>query len=75
MSRAAEIERELSDPATARDSRRLAELGREHSRLAPVMEMASRLVRYENEPRRRGARAVEDLSLPRGSAESSAALH
>ena len=49
MSRAAEIERELSDPATARDSRRLAELGREHSRLAPVMELASRLERYENE--------------------------
>ena len=49
MSRAAEIERELSDPATARDSRRLAELGREHRRLGPVMEMASRLERYENE--------------------------
>jgi len=39
----------LSDPATARDSRRLAELGREHSRLAPVKELASRLERYENE--------------------------
>jgi len=49
MSRAAEIERELSDSATARDSRRLAELGREHSRLAPVKDMASRLKRYENE--------------------------
>src|SRR5688572_5563562 len=49
MTRAAEIERELSDPATARDSRRLAELGREHSRLAPVKELASRLERYENE--------------------------
>jgi peptide chain release factor 1 len=49
MTRAAEIERELSDPATARDSRRLAELGREHSRLAPVKEMASRLERCENE--------------------------
>jgi peptide chain release factor 1 len=49
MARAAEIERELSDPATARDSRRLAELGREHSRLAPVREMASRLERNENE--------------------------
>jgi peptide chain release factor 1 len=49
MTRAAEIERELSDPAAVRDSRRLAELGREHHRLAPVMEMASRLGRYENE--------------------------
>src|SRR5688500_20147618 len=49
MTRAAEIERELSDPATARDSRRLAELGREHSRLAPVKDMAARLERDENE--------------------------
>jgi peptide chain release factor 1 len=49
MTRAAEIERELSDPALARDSRRLAELGREHHRLAPVMQMAARLERYENE--------------------------
>lgn len=39
----------MSDPATARDSRRLAELGREHSRLAPVKDLASRLERYENE--------------------------
>jgi peptide chain release factor 1 len=49
MTRAAEIERELSDPVAARDSRRLAELGREHHRLAPVMQMAARLERYENE--------------------------
>ncbi len=39
----------MSDPATARDSRRLAELGREHSRLAPVKELASRLERSESE--------------------------
>ena len=64
MARAAEIERELSDPATARDSRRLAELGREHSRLAPVMQMASRLERYENElAQARELVAVEDAEL------------
>jgi peptide chain release factor 1 len=32
-----------------RDSNRLAELGREHRRLAPVLEMAARLHRYEDE--------------------------
>lgn len=64
MSRAAEIERELSDPATARDSRRLAELGREHSRLAPLKEMASRLERYENElAQARELVAVDDTEL------------
>jgi peptide chain release factor 1 len=64
MTRAAEIERELSDPATARDSRRLAELGREHSRLAPVMNLASRLVRYENElAQARELVAVDDPEL------------
>jgi peptide chain release factor 1 len=64
MTRAAEIERELSDPATARDSRRLAELGREHSRLAPVKEMASRLERYENELAQvRELVGVDDLEM------------
>jgi peptide chain release factor 1 len=64
MSRAAEVERELSDPATARDPRRLADLGREHSRLAPVMEIASRLERYENElAQARELVAVDDAEL------------
>jgi peptide chain release factor 1 len=64
MSRAAEVERELSDPTTARDPRRLADLGREHSRLAPVMEMGSRLVRYENElAQARELVAVDDAEL------------
>jgi peptide chain release factor 1 len=64
MERAAEIERELSNPATARDARRLAELGREHSRLAPVMEMGSRLQRYENElAQARELVAVDDPEL------------
>jgi peptide chain release factor 1 len=43
------VERELSDPATARDSRRLASLGREHQRLGPVVGMAQRLQRMEEE--------------------------
>ncbi|HEX6534206.1 MAG TPA: peptide chain release factor 1 [Gemmatimonadaceae bacterium] len=49
LQRAEEIERELSSPHTLRDSNRLAELGREHRRLAPVVEMAARLRKYEDE--------------------------
>ena len=49
LTRADEIERALSDPSTHRDAQRLAELGREHRRLAPVVEAATRLRKYENE--------------------------
>src|SRR6185437_10764917 len=49
ITRAEEIERELANPATVRDPRRLADLGREHSRLAPVMEMAARLKKTEDD--------------------------
>ncbi|MHB0948090.1 MAG: peptide chain release factor 1 [Gemmatimonadaceae bacterium] len=49
LERAAEVERLLSEPATLRDSQRLAELGREHRRLAPLVELAARLTREENE--------------------------
>ena len=49
LARAAEVERDLSDPATLRDAHRLAELGREHRRLAPVMEIAARLHKDEDE--------------------------
>ena len=49
LARAEAIERELASPAAVRDSRRLAELGREHRRLAPVMDMASRLRKHEDE--------------------------
>jgi peptide chain release factor 1 len=49
LARAAEVEQALSDPATLRDAQRLAELGREHSRLAPIVELAGRLHKYENE--------------------------
>ena len=43
------MERELATPRATRDAQRLAELGREHSRLAPVVELATRLRKYENE--------------------------
>ena len=43
------MERELASPAAARDPHRFAELGREHSRLSPVVEMAARLRRLESE--------------------------
>src|SRR5690349_2246665 len=49
LARAAEVERLLSDPATLRDGHKLAELGREHRRLAPVVEAAGRLRKYEDE--------------------------
>ena len=49
LARAAEVERSLSDPATLRDAQRLAELGREHRRLEPVVELAARLRKYEDE--------------------------
>src|SRR5947199_2624001 len=49
LARAAEVEAALSDPATLRDAQRLAELGREHRRLAPVVDIAARLRKYEDE--------------------------
>jgi peptide chain release factor 1 len=49
LARAAEVERSLSDPATLRDAQRLAELGREHRRLEPVVELAARLHKFEDE--------------------------
>ena len=49
LARADEVERALSDPATLRDAQRLAELGREHRRLAPIVEVAARLRKLENE--------------------------
>jgi peptide chain release factor 1 len=49
LARAAEVEQALADPATVRDAHRLAELGREHSRLAPVVALAGRLHKFENE--------------------------
>jgi peptide chain release factor 1 len=49
LDRAAEVERQLADPAVARDSAQLQSLGREHARLAPIARLAERLARLESE--------------------------
>ncbi|HEX4682451.1 MAG TPA: PCRF domain-containing protein, partial [Gemmatimonadaceae bacterium] len=49
LARADEVERALANPAGLRDPKEFAELGREHRRLAPVVEMAARLEKAENE--------------------------
>jgi peptide chain release factor 1 len=49
MQRAEEVERLLADPATAKDSAQLQALGREHARLVPVIRLAERLARAEDE--------------------------
>src|SRR5215211_4014518 len=49
LERAAEVERQLADPAVARDSTQLQSLGREHARLAPIGRLAERLARLESE--------------------------
>jgi peptide chain release factor 1 len=43
------VEAELAEPATARDARRLASLGREHQRLQAVVPVAARLDRCDDE--------------------------
>ncbi|MFN2399684.1 MAG: peptide chain release factor 1 [Gemmatimonadaceae bacterium] len=49
LDRAAEIERELVDPDAVRDSNRLAILGKEHHRLQPVVDLATKLEKFESE--------------------------
>ncbi len=49
LQRAAEVERLLADPDVARDSAQLQALGREHARLAPIVRLAERVARLENE--------------------------
>jgi peptide chain release factor 1 len=49
LERAAEIERELADPATARDPAKLKALGREHARLEPIQKAAARLRKLQDE--------------------------
>jgi peptide chain release factor 1 len=49
MQRAEEVERLLADPATAKDSSQLQALGREHARLAPIVRLADRLARAQDE--------------------------
>jgi peptide chain release factor 1 len=47
--RADEVGRALSDPEVARDPGKLRSLGREHTRLAPVVKLAERIARLEDE--------------------------
>ena len=49
LARAEEVARELADPPTARDPAKLKALGREHSRLTPIVRLAERLSRLEND--------------------------
>jgi peptide chain release factor 1 len=49
LARAEEVARELADPNTARDPAKLRALGREHSRLTPILRLAERLSRLEND--------------------------
>src|SRR5438128_2480937 len=49
VARAAEVERLLSNPDTFGDSTKVADLGREHRRLQPVVELATQLTKAENE--------------------------
>jgi peptide chain release factor 1 len=45
LARAGEVEGQLADPLTARDSSRLQSLGREHSRLAPLVRAGQRYLK------------------------------
>jgi len=49
LARADEVERALANPNGLRDARQFAELGREHRRLTPVVELAARLRKSEDE--------------------------
>ncbi|HEY6090316.1 MAG TPA: peptide chain release factor 1 [Gemmatimonadaceae bacterium] len=49
IERASEVERELSDPQNVRDQQRMSALGRELRHLQPLVQMGTRLERYEQE--------------------------
>jgi peptide chain release factor 1 len=49
LARAEQVARELTSPDVARDPARLKALGREHTRLAPIVKSAQRLARLEDE--------------------------
>jgi peptide chain release factor 1 len=56
---AEEVARALADPAVGKDPERLRSLGREHTRLAPVVRLADRLVRLQDELEQARALAEE----------------
>ena len=49
LARAEEVGRALADPATAQDPARLTQLGREHTRLDPIVRTNERLVKLRDE--------------------------
>src|SRR5215217_899091 len=49
LTRADEVGQALADPATAKDPSKLRSLGREHTRLAPVVKLAERLARLQRD--------------------------
>ena len=49
LKRAEEVSRGLTDPALAKDPARLTALGREHSRLAPIVRLGEQFLRYRGE--------------------------
>jgi peptide chain release factor 1 len=59
LARAEEVAAALADPATARDSSKLQALGREHSRLAPIVRAAERKARIESDLEQARAMAGE----------------
>jgi peptide chain release factor 1 len=56
---AEEVARALSDPGVGKDPERLRSLGREHTRLAPVVRLADRLIRLQDELEQARALAEE----------------
>jgi peptide chain release factor 1 len=70
LGRAADLERELADPDTARDARRLTDLAREHHRLAGVVAASQRLERTERELA--GARELASIDDAEMAAEARA---
>ncbi len=49
LARAAEVAAALSDPSAAKDAERFSALGREHSRLQPIVRAAERLTRCKDD--------------------------
>ena len=59
LARAEEVSAALADPAVAKDSSRLSVLGREHARLNPIVRLAERLARLQDDLRQARAMAGE----------------
>ncbi|HVX39578.1 MAG TPA: peptide chain release factor 1 [Gemmatimonadaceae bacterium] len=70
LARADEVERALANPTGLRDANQFAELGREHRRLLPVVELAARLHKSEDELAQ--ARELVSIDDPEFAAEARA---